>query len=120
MRLRHWITAIVLLLLMAAAVVGLFWRRELPGVNEEASAASTKESAVKKAAVSQRRLVDLRPLHTARFMATMAGTTEEQALAHEAEKVGDHEVDLAFLDALRTAQETPPPLSPEAKEISAR
>lgn len=120
MKLRHWITAIVLLLLMAAAVVGLFWTRELPGENEEASAASTKKSAVKKAAVTQRRLVDLRPLQTARFMATMAGTTEEQALAHEAEKVGDHEVDLAFLDALRTAQENPPPLSPEAKEISAR
>lgn len=120
MKLRHWITAIVLLLLMAAAVVGLFWTRELPGENEEASAASAKKSAVKKAAVTQRRLVDLRPLQTARFMATMAGTTEEQALAHEAEKVGDHEVDLAFLDALRTAQETPPPLSPEAKEISAR
>lgn len=45
---------------------------------------------------------------------------EEQALAHEAEKVGDHEVDLAFYDALRTAHENPPPLSPEAKEIAAR
>ncbi len=120
MKLRHWITAIVLLLLMAAAVVGLFWTRELPGENEEASASTAKKSVFKKATATQRRLVDLRPLQTARFIATMAGTTEEQALAHEAEKVGDHEVDLAFLDALRTAQETPPPLSPEAKEISAR
>ena len=34
----------------------------------------------------------------------LAGTPEEQALAHEAEKVGDHEVDLAFFDALRTAR----------------
>ena len=53
-------------------------------------------------------------------MAAMAGTPEEQALAHEAEKIGDHEVDLAFFDALRTAQQNPPPLSPEAKEIAAR
>lgn len=120
MKLRHWITAIVLLLLMAAAVVGLLWTRELPTENEEASATTAKKSVFRKAAATQRRLVDLRPLQTARFMATMAGTTEEQALAHEAEKVGDHEVDLAFFDALRTAQENPPPLSPEAKEISAR
>jgi len=64
--------------------------------------------------------VDQRPLQTARRMATMAGTPEEQALAHEAEKVGDHEVDLAFFNTLRTAQQNPPPLSPEAKEIAAR
>ena len=53
-------------------------------------------------------------------MGALAGTPEEQALAHAAEKVGDHEVDLAFFDALRTAEQNPPPLSPEAKEIAAR
>jgi small-conductance mechanosensitive channel len=53
-------------------------------------------------------------------MAALAGTQEEQALAHEAEKVGDHEVDLAFYDALRRVQETPANLSPEAKEIADR
>ncbi len=53
-------------------------------------------------------------------MAAIAGTPEEQALAHQAEKVGDHEVDLSFLDALRTAEENPPPLSPEARQISDR
>ncbi len=53
-------------------------------------------------------------------MAAMASTPEEQALAHEAEKVGDHEVDLAFFDALRTAEENPPPLSPEAKLLEER
>ena len=62
--------------------------------------------------------VDLRPLQTAQRMAAMAGTPEEQALAHEAEKVGDHEVDLAFFDALRTGAENPRQLSPEAKEIA--
>ena len=30
MKLRHWITAIVLLLLVAATVAGLLWTRELP------------------------------------------------------------------------------------------
>src|SRR5689334_19138662 len=120
MKLRHWITAIVLLLLMAAAIAGLLWTRELPAETEEASATTVKKSILRKQTVSRRGLVDLRPLQTARRMATLAGTPEEQALAHEAEKVGDHEVDLAFYDALRTAHENPPPLSPEAKEIAAR
>jgi len=53
-------------------------------------------------------------------MAALAGTAEEQALAHEAEKVADHEVDLAFYDALRRVQETPAKLSPEAKQIAER
>lgn len=51
-------------------------------------------------------------------MASMASTPEEQGLARQAEKVGDHEVDLAFFDALRTAEQTPPPLSPEAHQIA--
>jgi len=119
MKLRQWITGAVLLLLMAAAMVGLFWTRELPAQNEEAAAASGKKGP-KVQVPSQRRLVDLRPLQTARRMAALASTPEELALAHQAEKVGDHEVDLAFFDAIRTAQENPPPLSPEAKQIEAR
>jgi small-conductance mechanosensitive channel len=120
MKLRHWITAIVLILLMAVCILGLLWTRALPMENNDASAAGTKKSLLHKQAPSRRGLVDLRPLQTARRMAALAGTPEEQSLAHEAEKVGDHEVDLAFYDALRTAQENPPPLSPEAKQIAAR
>lgn len=120
MKLRHWITAIVLLLLMAAAVVGLWWTRELPAQNEEVSATPTKKLLSRKAPVAKLPLVDLRPLQSAQRAAATAGTPEEQALAHAAEKAGDHEVDLTFFDALRTAQLNPPPLSPEAKEIAAR
>ncbi len=122
MKLRHWITAIVLLLLIAAGVAGLFWTRELPAQNEDAAAASGagKKSSKSKITSQRRRLVDLGPLETARRMAAMASTPEELALAHEAEKVGDHEVDLAFYDAIRTAQENPLPLSPEAKQIETR
>ena len=68
---------------------------------------------VARSGVPEHPLVDQRPLLTAQRMGTMASTPEEQALAHEAAKVGDHEVDLAFFDALRTAQQNPPPLSPE-------
>jgi small-conductance mechanosensitive channel len=116
MKARQWITAIVLLLLVAAAVVGLVWTRELAPPKDETVATSGK----KKARVAPSPLVDQRPLQTARRMAAMAGTPEEQVLAHQAEKVGDHEVDLTFFDAIRTAEENPPPLSPEAKQIAER
>ena len=117
MKLRQWITAIVLLLLLAAAASGWWWTRESSAQNEEAAVTAVKKTPAKTPA---RQLVDLRPLQTARRMAAMASTPEEMALAHEAEKTGDHEVDLAFLDALRTAEQNPPKLSPEAKAIADR
>ena len=120
MKVRQWITGIALLLLVAAAIVGIVWTRELPAPGEEASATPNQKVLGRKSAVAQHPLVDQRPLQTARRMAAIAGTPEEQALAHQAEKVGDHEVDLAFFDTLRTAEENPPPLSPEAKQISER
>jgi len=120
MKLRYWIYGIVLLLLMAAVAVGLFWTRELPATADDATATPTKKLLARKATPQRRGLVDVRPLERARNVAAVAGTPEEQILAHEAEKTADHEVDLAFLDALRTAHQSPPPLSPEAKEIAAR
>jgi hypothetical protein len=44
-------------------------------------------------------LVDERPLPTARALAALAITPEEQRLAQEAARIADHEVDLAFADA---------------------
>lgn len=120
LKLRHWITAVVLVLLMGAAVAGLYWTRELPAQNDDTAGNGSKKASRAKASSQRRRLVDLRPLQTARSMAALASTPEELALAHEAEKVGDHAVDLAFYDAIRIAQENPPPLSPEAKLIEAR
>jgi small-conductance mechanosensitive channel len=120
MKVRRWITAIVLLVLVAAAIVGIVWTRALPVPSEDTAVTPTGQVAGKKAAVAQRPLVDQRPLQTAKRMAAIAGTQEEQALAHQAEKVGDHEVDLSFFDALRTAEQNPPALSPEARAISGR
>jgi hypothetical protein len=120
MKLRYWIYGIVLLLLIAAVALGLFWTRELPAPADDATATTTKKLLARKTTPQRRNLVDLRPLHTAQQVAATAGTPEEQTLAHEAEKTADHEVDLAFFDALRTAQLNPPPLSPEAKEIAAQ
>lgn len=120
MRVRQWITAIVLLLLVAAAIVGMVWTRALPAASEETATIPANKLSGHAPPVAQHPLVDQRPLQTARRMAALAGTPEEQLLAHQAEQVGDHEVDLSFLDALRTAEENPPPLSAEARQISER
>ena len=121
MKIRQWITAIVLLLLVGAAVVAFLETREQPAATDETTAKTGKGLLRRKVpAATQQPLVDQRPLETARRMAAMAGTPEEQALAHAAVKTGDHEVDLAFFDALRTAEQNPPPLSAEAKQIADR
>jgi small-conductance mechanosensitive channel len=119
MKVRQWVIPIVLVLLMAAAIVGLVWTREVAVPDDEAAAASSPKKTGRKAPAAHP-LVDQRPLQTAQRIAALAGTPEEEALAKEAEKVGDHEVDLAFFDALRTAEENPPPLSPEAKPLADR
>ena len=121
MKVQHWITAIALLVLVAAAIVGLVKTRPLPAANEAESAPPGKRLLGRKSATAvPPPLVDQRPLETARRMAALAGTPQEQALAHEAEKIGDHEVDLTFFDHLREAEENPPALSAEAKQIAAR
>lgn len=123
MKVRQWITVTVLLLLVALAVAGLVWTRDLgqPADNQEAGKMPASRKLLARTAPEvQRPLVDLRPLQTARRLAAMAATTDEQRLAHEAAKVGDHEVDLAFFDALRTAEEVPPKLSPEARQLADR
>jgi len=121
MKVRQWITATVLLLLVAVAIVGMVATRELPAANnEEGAAAPGKKPGRKGVQAAQPPLVDQRPLEMARHMAALAGTPGEQALAHEAEKVADHEVDLTFFDHLREAEENPPALSPEARQIATR
>ena len=106
-------------MLVAAAVVGVVWTRDLgqPAETEETGKPASRKFLARASAPPPRPLVDQRPLQTARRMAVLATTAEEQALAHEAEKVGDHEVDLAFADAMRTAADNPPKLTPELKEM---
>src|SRR5690349_14188035 len=115
MKTGNRIVAAVLILLVAAVVVGLVWTRSVPQANEQTSANSKGSNPA-----SRGWRVDERPVKTAKRMAALASTPEEQALAHEVVKVGDHEVDLAFFDALRMAQDNPPQLSPEAKALAER
>jgi small-conductance mechanosensitive channel len=120
MKFRQWIVAFVLLVLVAAAVMGGLWTRPVPEPTDATSSDSTKKTSGRKAPVAHIPLVDERPLETAQRLAATAATAEEQALAHDAVKASDHEVDLSFFDALREAEQNPPPLSAEAKAIAAR
>src|SRR5579862_7224261 len=121
MKFRQWIVGGVLLLLLAITVVGLLRTRTSPAPAEgEDSSTSAGSRVLKSAQRAPRSLVDQRPLQTARRLAAAAAFADEHALAHEAEKIADHEVDLAFYDAVRNAEENPPPLSPETKQLADR
>lgn len=82
----------------------------------------TRDSSSRAAQAKPRRapLVDEQPLQTARSMATLASTREEQRFAQQALQLADHAVDLAFADALRDATLHPIASTPEAKELFAR
>jgi small-conductance mechanosensitive channel len=64
--------------------------------------------------------VDMSPLQTARALAPLAATPEEQALARDALRMADHEIDLAFAAALYQAASQPPPSDPKIRALQAR
>lgn len=99
---------VVLFLLVLAACVGVFLTRG-PGVRSDSESASSNQS-----------LVDQGPLLTARKIAALASTPEQKRLADETLRIADHEVDLAFADALRNATQHPVPPSPQTKQLSER
>ncbi len=107
MKIRNLVTAAVLLGLLGATVIGLLWTRE-PSAAAETAAPKKKGAAP--------RQVDQKPLQTARRLALLAATAEEQAFARQALRLANHEIDLAFAEALRQAVEEAPPLSPEAQQ----
>ena len=118
MKARHWITAVVLLLLAAAVIVGMLRTRQSPASIEIVPARESNGGKQKPAVIHA--LVDQSPLQTARRVESTAYAQEEKDLAQQAEKVADHEVDLAFFDAFRTAQDSPPPLTPALKKLADR
>jgi small-conductance mechanosensitive channel len=113
MRRRQWLVASGLVVLVVLAVIGL-WLTDTsgpPAPNRKLTGAKEKE---------QTTLVDQRPLQTARKLAPLASTAEEQSIVQEALRLADHEVDLAFADALREAQEHPAQPTPETRELYKR
>jgi len=113
MKTMQKIAAIVLVALLGAVAYGLF----RTGQPASAPAMNTK---TEYGGPAQAPIVDQTPLLTAQRLAQMPTSAEEQPLAEEALRLGDHEMDLAFAAAVRDAEEHPPVLSAEAKEIQAR
>jgi small-conductance mechanosensitive channel len=106
---RQKIAAVALVLLLAAAAYGLF--RTNTGVTSSGIFDTDLN------AVAQPGFVDQTPLTTAQRLALLATGEDEAPLAQEALRLADHEVDLAFAAALRSAAEHPPALTAEAKAI---
>ena len=103
---RRWLTTGALTALLLAGVVGLILTRDLGDAARPRSRGAN--------------LVDQRPLQTARSLAALATTREEQRYSRQALKIADHQVDLAFSTALRDAAEERPDQNPQAREAYGR
>jgi len=106
MKWLQWGIAGLLLVLVLGTVAAYLATRE----TRRPSAKTTTDAA-------QAVLVDERPLPTARALAPLAITAEEQRFAQEAARIADHEVDLAFADALRQAAEQRPAQDPKNRDL---
>ena len=118
MKIRALLPAAILLVLTAATVAGWMWTREVPHAPGQEAPAPQAKHGRRRAAPVQQRLVDQSPLLTARSLVPLATTFEEKQLAVQAERLGNHSVDLAFSYALRTAATAPVPKTPEIKDLS--
>jgi small-conductance mechanosensitive channel len=72
------------------------------------------------AAITSTDLVDQSTYSTAQRLMQAASTSEEQTFAQSALRIADHELDLAFTEALRDVETHPPALNSEAAAIQAR
>jgi small-conductance mechanosensitive channel len=93
----QWVMAVLLLGLVGLAIVGLW----LTGASATTSRAGANGAAGNSAASAGK--VDEKPLATARALASLAVTPQEQSLSAEAMQLADHEIDLEFAQALRDA-----------------
>lgn len=121
MNVRAWIPTAVLVLLATATGVGWMWTREPVAAPAQEGATAGKpapKGGLRRAAPVRERLVDQTPLLTARSLVPLAVTLEEQQLARQAERLANHEVDLAFADALRRAASAQAPQTPEVKDLA--
>jgi small-conductance mechanosensitive channel len=100
--------AVLGLLLIAAGVA--WWKTAPPTLR------ATKGNA----AITSTDLVDQSTYTTAQRLAQLAITPEEQSFSQLALRIADHELDLAFTEALRDVEAHPPALNTEAEAIQAR
>ena len=108
MKSSHKVATLAIAVLLLATVYGLFRTREQSDTGRSSDYGKQAGSAV-----------DQSTLWTARWLAQMPTTAEERQVAEDALHLGDKEMDLAFATALREAEQHPPALSSEAKDLEA-
>ena len=106
MKPRQWIVVFASLAIVILGVVGLLLTRD------SGSLGQTSPGRVP--------LVDEEPVQTARMLAALASTREEQRFAIQALRLADHAVDLAFTDAMREAVLHTAISTPATKELFGR
>jgi small-conductance mechanosensitive channel len=100
--------AVLGVLLIAAAIA--WWK----------TAPATLHARTADAAIASTDLVDQSTYTTAQRLAQLAIAPEEQPFSQSALRIADHELDLAFTEALRDVEAHPPVLSADAAAIQAR
>jgi small-conductance mechanosensitive channel len=100
--------AVLGVLLIAAAIA---WWKTAPAALHARAA---------DAAITSTDLVDQSTYTTAQRLAQLAIAPEEQPFSQSALRIADHELDLAFTEALRDVEAHPPVLSADAAAIQAR
>jgi small-conductance mechanosensitive channel len=114
MHTRRWLTVTALALLLAV-VAGLIWTRERARPPQPGEG-TTEPSAQRR---PRERMIDMQPLLTARRMAALARTPEEQELGRQAVRIADHAVDLTLAESIRRIAEEPPEPTPEIRALAA-
>ena len=112
MKSKHKIATITVAVLLVATGYGLFRTRGQP---DSATSASSTDG-TKQAGPT----VDQSTFWTAHRLSQMPTTAEERQIAEDALHLADKEMDLVFATAVREAEQHPPALSAQAKEIEAR
>ena len=97
---------------MSLILAGVAWWKTAPP--------SLRARKAHEAAITAADLVDQGTYSTAQRLALMAVTPEEQSYGQSALRIADHEIDLAFTEALRDAEAHPPALNSAAAAIQAR
>ena len=112
MKSKHKIATLTVAVLLVATGYGLFRTRGQPD-----SATSASSTDVGKQAGPA---VDQSTFWTAHWLSQTPTTAEERQIAEDALHLADKEMDLAFATAVREAEQHPPALTAQAKEIEAR
>src|SRR5258706_6221982 len=107
---RRFLLPAILALMLGACIVGSYLFR---GADSPAPRAKQSNPA-------QPLPIDESLLQTARRLAAVADTVDEQALAHEAQRLADHELDQAFASELRQASAPAPAAKGPLKRLQDR